>query len=152
MRDIAVRLLSERRKGWIRSRPIFKPYAPVSQGELAAIEQRISCALPDDLKSWLALVGYGDIDQALSFRNEWFQAVEEGEFRGGCRFAQDDLGNFYAFGLGGEQVVFFSRSEPAYAILTPSFRAFLIELMRRDYRILEWVESMELSHYAWSAT
>lgn len=151
MRDLVDRYLSARRKGWFRSRPVVEWSVPLSAGDLDALEKRIGCTLPPDLKTWLALVGYGDIDQTFSIRNEWFQPVEDGELKGGCRFAQDVLGNFYAFGPGSEEVVFFSRSEAAYALLAPSFQAFLTTLERRDYKILEWVDSMELSPYAWSA-
>jgi len=151
MHDLANRLLSERRKGWLRSRPVFEPYAPVSDGDLVAIEQRVGRPLPADLKSWLVFVGYGDIDRALSFRSEWFQPIDQGELKGGCRFAQDELGNFYAFEPTNERVVLFTRSEPAYAVLAPSFQAFLTELESRDYKVTEWMESVQLSPYAWSA-
>jgi hypothetical protein len=116
-----------------------------------AVESRLGRKVPAPLKSWLALVGYGDADQALSFRSEWLERVDEGELKGALRFAQDVLGNFYAFAPDNERIVFFSRSEPAYAVLAPSFEAFLGELERRDFKIVDWVESLELAPYAWSA-
>lgn len=151
MSELADRLLAARRKGWLRSRPIFAPHAQASATDLTEVERRIGRSLPLDLKAWLLRVGYGDIDQALSFRNEWFQPVEEGEHKGGFIFAQDELGNFYACPRDDGRVVFFSRSEPAYAVIAPSFDAFLSELERRDYKIVDWMESATLSPYAWSA-
>ena len=151
MHDLADRLLSARRRGWLRSRPVFENSGLVSEDDLAALEQRVCCLLPPDLKAWLSLAGYGDIDQTFSIRNEWFQPVRNGELKGGCRFAQDELGNFYAFGPAHERLMFFSRSEPGYAVLAPSFQEFLTELERRNFKILEWVDSVKLSPYTWSA-
>lgn len=151
MHEFADRLLSKRRKGAFRSRPVFERYAEVAAEELAATSQRIGRPIPPDFASWLTLVGYGDIDQTLSFRSEWFQPVQEGELRGGLLFAQDEVGNFYAFGPTGEAVVFFSRTEPTHAVLASSFREFLVELERRDYKLIDWVDSLEMLPYAWTA-
>lgn len=151
MRELARRVLTARRKGWIRSRPLFEPHAPATEPDLAAAAARVGRALSPALKSWLTLVGYGDIDRSLSFRSEWLEPVEAGELKGGLRFAQDELGNFYAIGPDNERVVFFARSEPAYAVLAPSFEAFLCELERRDFKVIDWVQSLELAPYAWSA-
>lgn len=118
---------------------------------MSALEARVGRTLPASLKSWLTQVGFGDIDQSLSFRSEWVEPVQEGQLKGGLRFAQDELGNFYAFGPDSVRIVFFSRSEPAYAVIAPSLEAFLSELERRDFKIIDWVESLELEPYAWSA-
>ena len=151
MRALADRLQSARRKGWFPSTPVFARHAPVSQADIAALEFRLGGPIPEDLRSWLLIMGFGDIDQALSFRSEWFQPVESGQLRGGFRFAQDELGNFYASAPSAGSVAFFPRSEPAYAMLSPSFRNFLEELERRDYKIIEWVNSLELTPYEWAA-
>lgn len=151
MRELAEHLLAARRKGWFRSRPVFEPYAAASPSDFAAAEDGLVRALPVELKSWLMLVGFGNVGEDLGFRKEFFSPVREGEFEGGAQFAQDILGNFYAFPPNDERVVFFSRSEPGYAVLSPSFRAFLEDLQRREYKLIEWVESLKLSPYAWTA-
>jgi len=151
MQEVIARLLSARRKSWLRVRPVFERYTETSEAEIAEIEERTRQRLPEDLRSWLLAVGFGDIDGVLSFRKEWFELVEEGELKGGFRFAQDELGNFYACPPGEARVIFFSRSEPAYATLAPTFREFLEELERRDYKVIEWAESVEWIPYAWTA-
>lgn len=151
MREVIERLLTAKRTGWFRPRPVFEPYAPATTEDFAAAEARVGRALPEDLKSFLSLVGFGDVGEDLGFRKEFFSSVEEGQFKGGTQFAQDILGNFYAFPPDDGRVLFFSRSEPGFTVLAPSFLAFLEELQRRDYKLIEWVDSVELSPYAWSA-
>jgi hypothetical protein len=151
MRDLVERLLASRRKGLFKSRPLFEAYAPATPAYLSAAESYIGRALPEDLKAWLSLVGFGDVGEDLGFRKEFFAPVADGKFKGGAHFAQDILGNFYAFPPDGDRVVFFSRTEPRYAEIAPSFRAFLEELERRDYKLTDWVDSLELLPYAWSA-
>jgi hypothetical protein len=145
MRDIAERVLSRSRKRWFRSKPLFEHHKPVSATDLVRIEEKVNAALPEDLKAWLLAVGYGDIDEDLSFRSEWFQQVEQGELKGAVLFAQDSLGNFYAYMPKDERIIFFSQSE--YAILALGFRAFMEELEHRDFKVLEWVESVSAIPY-----
>ena len=151
MRDSVERLLAARRKRWLRHRPVFDVYAPATSSDLSAAESHVGRALPVDLTVWLLLVGFGDIGGHLGFCKEFFAPVTDGELKGGAQFAQDILGNLYAFPPEGECVVFFSRSEPGYAEMAPSFRIFLEELERRDYKITDWVDSLKLLPYAWSA-
>jgi hypothetical protein len=151
MHELAGRLLAARRKGLFGARPVFEPYATASVNDLRRIKARLGTQLPADLKAWLVTVGFGDIDGALSFRDEWFQPIEAGQLRGGFRFAQDELGNFLATARAGSAVEFISRSEPGYAALAPTFEAFLQELERRDYRIMDWVQTLKLAPYAWTA-
>jgi hypothetical protein len=151
MRAVVERLLSARRRGLLRSRPVFIAFEDATLLEISAAENRVGRPLPEDLKEWLSLLGFGDVGEELGFRKEFFAPIAAGELKGGAQFAQDILGNFYAFPPSGGNVVFFSRSEPGFAVLGPSFRAFLEELERRDYRIIDWVNSLELSPYAWSA-
>jgi len=151
MRDLAERILSRNRKGWFRSRPLFEPHHPVSEGDLAQVEREVDAKLPADLKAWLLAVGYGDIDGDLSFRAAWFKNVDRGEAKGAVMFAQDTLGNFYAFTREAEHIILFSRSSPEYAVLASGFRAFLEELERRDFKVMDWVESVALLPYDWGA-
>ena len=151
VRDIADRLLERRRKGWFRSKPLFESYAQASGPELAKVEGKLGVPLSSSLAAWLAAVGFGDIDEDLSFRAEWFSVVEQGELKGAVLFAQDTLGNFYGYHPSNERIVFFSRSEPGYAVLAQNLREFLEELERRDWRIMGWVESIPLLSYEWTA-
>jgi hypothetical protein len=151
VRDIADRLLERRRKVWFRSKPLFEPYAPASASDIAALEENLGVALPSSLAAWLATVGFGDIDEELSFRAEWFSVVDNGQLKGVVLFAQDTLGNFYGYHPLDERIVFFSRAEPGYAVLAQNFRGFLEELERRDWKIMEWVGPMPLLPYEWAA-
>jgi hypothetical protein len=151
MRDVADRILSQKRKSWFRSRPLFEPHRTVSESDLAQVEGQVNAKLPADLKTWLLAIGYGDIDGDLSFRAAWFKNVDRGEAKGAVIFAQDTLGNFYAYKPQDEHILLFSRSSPEYAVLAPSFRAFMEELERRDFKVLDWVESVALLPYDWGA-
>ena len=66
-------------------------------------------------------------------------------------FAQDELGNFYAFVPESGAIVFFSRSAREYAILASSFASFMAELESRDFKVIEWAESVPALPYAWDA-
>lgn len=111
------------------------------------IEGRVRAPLPEALRTWLRALGYGDLDQALSFRYDWFQVVEYGHLSGAVIFAQDDLGNFYAYAPADGSVVVFSRSSRAYAVLAPSFMGFIEELERRDFKLGRWVDGVHLLLY-----
>lgn len=106
----------------------------------------------DEPLPWVdASARYGDLDDDISFRSEWLTKIERGVFKGAVQFAQDILGNFYAFAPQDGRVVYFSRSTPEYAVLAPDFNSFLKELERRNFKILEWTESIELSPCDWNA-
>ncbi|MHA6889849.1 hypothetical protein [Ralstonia pseudosolanacearum] len=107
-------VLSASRKGLFRRRSVFKAYARVLPDERRSLERKIGIPVPIYLCDWLLSVGYGDIDEGLSFREEWFTPIEKGQLKGGARFAQDILGNFYAFDSSG-RIYFLSRSEPVFA-------------------------------------
>jgi SMI1 / KNR4 family (SUKH-1) len=151
MREIAERLLSRSKRGWFKSKPLFEPWRTVTDTDIALAEQKVGAALPKDLRAWLLLVGYGDINEDFSFRFEWLKPVESGELRGAVMFAQDTLGNFYAWSTPEERIVFFSRSESKYAVLARDFRTFMEELERRDYDVLAWVETLAGHPYDWDA-
>jgi len=150
MRELADRTLNRTRKRWLRSKPLFEPHRAVSEGDLAHVERKLSAKLPDDLKTWLLAVGYGDLDGDLSFRAEWFNEVDRGEVKGAVIFAQDILGNFYACAPDG-RIIFFSRSAPEYSVLAQNFRVFMEELERRDFKVMDWVDSVTLVPYHWGA-
>ncbi|WP_157597682.1 MULTISPECIES: SMI1/KNR4 family protein [unclassified Rhizobacter] len=141
---------SASRKAFFRHRALFSPYAAVSPDELRAVERRIGMPMPDDLREWLLALGYGDLNEEISFRKEWFAAIESGQLKGSARFAQDLLGNFYAFDASG-RIYFLSRSEPAFSIISESFSGFVEELVRRDYKLVDWVASLATRPYEWQS-
>lgn len=145
---LAEALLSANRKGLFRWKPIFKAYANVSADELRDLEREIGMPIPIPLRDWLLAVGYGDIDDVLSFRRAWIETLEKGQLKGGARFAQDELGNFYAFDASG-CIYFLSRSEAGFALISKDFLAFTEELVRRDYKLIEWINTLNLEHYEW---
>lgn len=146
--EIAKTVLSASRKGLFRRRPVFKPHAATSAAELNKLEGGIGIPLPNDLRNWLLALGYGDIDEELSFRKEWLVSIERGQLKGGARFAQDILGNFYAFDSSG-RIFFLSRSEPVFAAMSNGFLEFIEELVRRDYKLVDWVNTLETQKYEW---
>lgn len=145
---LAKTLLSESRKGFFRRSPVFKKHGGASPGDLTSIEKKIGTQIPEDLQRWILAVGFGDIGDEISFRKEWFAVIDEGPLRGGARFAQDILGNFYAFDSLGS-IYYLSRSQPVFAVISKSFCQFIAELISRDYRLIDWVSTLETQGYEW---
>ena len=143
---LAKTVLSGRRKGLFREKPIFKAYAKVTLDDLSRVEESIGIPMPAYLFDWLRVVGYGDVDEEISFREEWFSPIDKGPLKGGARFAQDILGNFYAFDASGF-IYFMSRSEPVFAVMSKDFLDFVGELVRRDYKLGQWIESLQTERY-----
>ena len=150
MQAIVARLLSAKRKAWLRSKPMFEPYANVSEAELDQLQHKLGCHLPESLRAWLLELGYGDINDELSFRSEWFSVIDRGELQGHVFFAQDDLGNFYSVGPADGRVHFVCRSAPEYALMAHGFQVFMEELERLDYQVVQWAESLPALPYDWS--
>ena len=149
MRALVDRLLSTRRKEWRRFKPMFERQTPVLAADITAIETRLEQRLPEDMRTWLILMGFGTINDDLNIQAGWFQLVGgSGHLKDGFMFAQDELGNFYACAPTGN-IVFFDRHEPGHAVLAPTFRVFLEELELRAYKIMDWVDSVKLAPYEW---
>jgi hypothetical protein len=136
------------RKAFFRRRRVFEPNRKASPDELVATERRIGIALPSDLRRWLLVLGYGNIDEEMSLQENWFVAIESGQLKGCSRFAQDILGNFYAFDSRG-RIHVLSRSEPVFGINSESFFEFIEELVRRDYKLVDWVDTLATQRYEW---
>ncbi|WP_374666297.1 SMI1/KNR4 family protein [Ramlibacter sp.] len=145
---LAKAVLSASRKGLLRRKPIFELYATTSPDELSKLEEEIGTPIPSHLRTWLLVVGYGDIDEQLSFRRDWFARIESGQLKGSARFAEDILGNFYAFDSGG-RIFYLCRSEPVFAEISKDFLEFVDELARRDYKLVDWVSALETQKYEW---
>lgn len=135
-------------KGFLRQRPVFNAYGTVSPDQLDVVERKIGVAMPIDLRRWLLTLGYGDIDEELSFREEWFSAMESGQLKGGALFAQDALGNFYGFDPC-DRIYFFSRSQTVFSAVSESFPEFIEKLLRRDYDLTGWVDTLATQEYEW---
>ena len=147
MEPLFARILHARRKRLFGSKPIFESYAPAT--DIANVEARIGMSLPKTLRAWLEAAGYGDINGVLSFRSEWFSLIDRGELKGHVMFAQDILGNFYAFAPADGTVHFICRSAPEYAVLAKHFGAFLEELEQRDFQLEGWTDSLKPQRYEW---
>lgn len=145
---LATTVLSASRKSLLRRKPVFRLHAETSPVELSDLEEELGTPLPDDLRRWLLTVGYGDIDEELSFRKQWLVSIESGQLKGSARFAQDILGNFYAFDSSG-RIFFLSRSEPVFAEASRSFQEFIEELIRRDYKLVDWMNTLKTEKYDW---
>jgi hypothetical protein len=144
---LAKTVLSASKKSFFRPKPIFKAYAKTSAEELMAVEKESAVMLPDDLKRWLLTVGYGDVADELSFRKDWLAVINRGKFRGSMIFAQDILGNFYAFDSKSDHIYYLSRSEQVFARMSENFLMFMTELVRRDYKLVAWTETLESHEY-----
>lgn len=151
MREITERILHKTRSKWFRVRPIFEPFQPVDASEIERIEIKVGCALPHELKAWLLAVGYGDVDEVLSFRYEWFHVIDKGHLTGSVIFAQDNLGSFYAYSGENGNIHYFERSSANYATVAPNFGVFMEQLEQRDFKLSEWMDTLELLPYEWRA-
>ena len=147
MRELAARVLTKTRKRWFKTHPLFESHAPVTSSELERIEKKVGITLPADLQDWLLSVGYGDVDESLSFRYDWFSRVERGALLGAVIFAQDELGNFYAYSPKDWSIMFVSRSASKLTTVAPSFLAFMEELERRDFKLEYWMDSLPSEPY-----
>ena len=151
MSTLFTRVLSAKRRRVLGSKPIFEPYEPASQSALSAIESRIACELPASLRAWLLQAGFGDLNEELSFRPEWFSPIDRGPLKGNAIFAQDILGNYYSFSPTNGEIHYVCRSAPEFARIATDFCAFLEELESRSFQLEQWVKGLEASPYEWGA-
>jgi len=147
MEPLFARILNARRKRFLGSKPLFEPYKPAT--DIADVEAKIGTSLPEALAAWLAAAGYGDINDVLSFRSDWFNVIDRGELKGHVMFAQDILGNFYSFSPADGTIHFVCRSAPEYAFLAKHFGAFPEQLEQRNFQLEEWTDSLKAQRYEW---
>ena len=141
MDEIAKTILSAKRMRFLRSHPVFECHAPVSEAELFHLATGLNFKFSLGLSKWLRLAGYGDIDGALSFREEFFSIINGGVLDGCVRFAQDATGNYYAFNPKNGSIHVISSAKQMAAQISTDFPSFLQELIRRDYHLAEWIDS-----------
>ena len=144
MDEIAKTILSAKRRRFLRSRPVFEHYAPVSEAELFQLATSLNFKFATGLAKWLLLAGYGDIDETLSFREYWFSVIDGEPLCGLVAFAQDIAGNRYAFNPK-DGCVYFCPPEQAAFRISDNFPSFMRELIRRDYRLKEWMDSIPIA-------
>lgn len=144
MQNTIKTILAARRRSFLSSKPIFHYYSPATEMDLFMTARKLDCKLAVGLCQWLRAAGYGDINDTLVFRPEYFAAVSHGALTGYIAFAHDEAGNAYAFRPGGGEIYFISQHEAAYARMADDFRAFLQELIRRDYNLAAWRESLTM--------
>ena len=141
MKAIFRRIITAKRSSFFHSKLLFEPYGLVPN--ISSIEVKIATPLPEALRAWLEYAGYGDINDVLSVRSDWFHTINQGVMEGHVIFAQDDMGNFYSFSSKDGSISFISRCEQRAVSIANNFLAFLEEFERRDFNLIEWVNSME---------
>lgn len=144
MDEIAKIILSAKRRRFLRSRPVFERYAPVSEAELFRLAKGLNFKFSLELSKWLRLAGYGDIDEILSFREDKFSVINGGTLDGCVQFAQDVAGNRYAFNPADGSIHCIPHAGQPATQVSRDFPSFLQELIRRDYQLTAWMDGLSL--------
>lgn len=138
MQNTIKTILSAKRKHFLLTKPVFHFFAPATEMDLFMTARKLDCKLAVGLCQWLRAAGYGEINETLIFRDEYFSTITHGALTGCVTFARDELGNSYAFKPSDGGIFFISRHESAYAQMADNFLAFFHELIRRDYNLAQW--------------
>ncbi len=139
------------RRTWRGARPVWQRHESTSVEELSQISLGLQLAIPEDLVQFLMELGFGDINEELSFRKEWLTTVQTGPLVGQLIFAQDDRGNFYTADPESGAIHFLSRSEFKYCRLASHFNQFLEQAAAQEFKVVEWAEAQPLVRYAGEA-
>lgn len=142
MQNTIKTILAAKRRAFLTAKPIFHYHAQATEMDLFMTARRLDCKLVVGLCQWLRAAGYGDINDMLIFRDEYFAAISQGALKGFITFARDEAGNAYAFKPEEGDIYFVSAQEHAYARMADDFHAFLEELIKRDYNLAQWRESL----------
>ena len=145
MDKITKTILSAKRKRLLRSRPVFERFAHVSEAELFRLATGLNFKFTLGLSKWLLQAGYGDIDEVLSFREEYFSVINGGVLDGCISFARDSDGNRYAFSPKDGGIYFICESKPAVVRVSDDFPSFLQEFIRRDFQLNDWMGSISIA-------
>lgn len=140
-------LKSTKRKLFFEKR-VFKPYEGCSIDLIREIEERIGFSIPADLAEWLLEMGFGDINEELCFRKNWFVPVLSGRLKGAAFFAQDLNGGFYAICPLG-RVYYFTGFDLMYAFVANGFSEFMGILVEGGFEVLKFSDGLCLSKYDW---
>lgn len=144
MQNTIKTILAAKRKGFLSSKPVFKFFAPAAEMDLFMTAQKLERKLSVGLCQWLRTAGYGDINETLMFRNDYFACISHGELTGCVTFARDEVGNSYAFKPEDGSIYYISMHESAYARMSDNFISFLHELLERDYNLAQWREKLSM--------
>ncbi len=147
MEEVLEKLRNARRKVLWRFKPMWALHASATEADLDGAEGKVGAPIPADLRTFLLQFGFGDLNDELSFRRDWFSRIEYGPLVGHVVFGQDDRGNLYTADPGSGAVHYIDRFEPGYARLAPSFAAFLAEAAARGFNVVAWAESNTLEPY-----
>lgn len=146
MKKLIDTILADKRKRFLVKKPIYQTSSRVNEMDLFRIAKKLDCKLSVGLSKWLLTAGYGDIEQSLSFREDWFCLLENGPLKGKVAFAQDDKENTYAYDPKDGAIYFVGQD--GYARMADDFNEFLQELVNRRYNLAEWRDSLDLQHYS----
>lgn len=142
MDEIAKIILSARRRKLLRSHPVFERFAPASEADLYRLASGLHFKFAPGLARWLRLAGYGDIDHTLSFRKNHFAVISGTELNGCVAFAQDSADNRYAFNPGDGSIYCIHHAAGTVLRVAHDFPAFMQELIRHDYQLPAWMDSL----------
>ncbi len=142
MQDTIETILAAKRKYFLHSKPIFHFFAPVTEMDLFMTAKTLNCRFVLNLSRWLRAAGYGDINDTLIFRSGYFALIAEGALAGCVTFARDELGNSYAFSQKDGLIYYVDRYGESYARMADDFQSFLQELIRRDYNLAYWRDTL----------
>ena len=145
MKKLIDTVLTDKRKRFLIKKPIYQTSSRVNEMDLFRIAKKLDCKLSVGLSKWLLTAGYGDIEQSLSFREDWFCLLENGPLQGKVAFAQDNKENTYAYDPKDGAIYFVGQG--GYARMTDDFNQFLEELVKRKYDLAGWRDSLQLQHY-----
>lgn len=152
MQDIIKTILAAKRKSFLSSKPIFRFHAPAAEMDLFMTARKLNCKMTNGLSRWLRTAGYGDINETLMFRSDFFSLITEGTLKGHVTFARDELGNTYAFNPKDGSIYLIDHLGESYANIANDFLGFLEELIKRNYDLPQWRESLVAQHRQLNAT
>ena len=142
MEEIAKIILSAKRRRFLLNRPIYKHHQSTSEAELFRMATALNFKFTLGLSKWLRLAGYGDIDDALIFREEYFSKIDGGPLGSLVSFAKDSAANIFAFSEIDGTIYFIHQPDMTKIRLSDSFTLFFQELIQRDYQLKDWISNL----------
>jgi len=135
-------ILSAKRRRFLLNRPIYKLHHSTSEAGLFRLATELNFKFTLGLSKWLRFAGFGDIDEVLIFREEYFSKIDGGPLGFLVTFARDPAGNHFAFSLNDGSIYLIHQPDLFKTCLSESFTAFLQELIQRDYQLQDWISGI----------